>query len=154
MPDATAALVALETRFWEALVAEDADTAAGLLTEPALVVGSHGTLRFDRAEYRRMAKQGPMVLRDFAFRDLHVHFAREDVAILTYGVTQTVAPRDGGQGTVQEMRDSSVWLRNGAGWHCVLHTETPAAAGPGQEHGTGARANRQSGISGSTSRRS
>ena len=143
MPGPADVIVELETRFWQALVDEDADTAANLLTEPAIVVGPHGTLRFDRAEYRRMATAGPLVLRDFAFRDLQVTFPRDAVAVLTYAVTQPVGSRRGGASTVQDVRDSSVWLRHGTGWKCVLHTETPGNGADGQ-----------SGISGSTSRRS
>ena len=33
--------------------------------------------------------------------------------------------------TTQDMLDSSTWIRDGQGWHCVMHTETPAVASPG-----------------------
>lgn len=125
MPDPAELLTDLETRFWQALVDQDADAAADLLAEPAVLVGAHGSLRFDRAAYRRMAAEGPLVLRAYELRDMQVNFPGDDVAIVTYGVTQTVGPRGPGQGKVQHLQDSSVWLREGDEWQCALHTETP-----------------------------
>jgi hypothetical protein len=28
--------------------------------------------------------------------------------------------------TVQEMNDTSTWIKEGSSWRCVMHTETPA----------------------------
>ena len=48
----------LERQFWDALVAQDAQAAIDLLAEPALMVSSHGAMRFDHAQYRQMAETG------------------------------------------------------------------------------------------------
>ena len=121
-------LIDLETRFWQSMISQDPDTATEMLSEPALMVSSHGAMKFDRAGYRKMAEQGSMVLTSFEFSDMDVTFPNESTAILTYHVKQGMAPRGKSEGTVQEMNDSSTWLRDGTRWQCVMHTETPAEA--------------------------
>lgn len=126
-------LIELEMKFWQSIVDGDSDAAADMLTEPALMVSSHGAIQFGRDDYRRMAETGPMVLSDFEFSDMQVVFPNDSTAILSYHVKQTVMPRDQGggkgKGTTQEVNDTSTWVRNGDRWQCVAHTETPAAVG-------------------------
>jgi ketosteroid isomerase-like protein len=128
MQTASTDLINLETRFWQAMVDEDADTAVALLDEPALMVSEHGAMKFDRDDYRRMAAQGPMVIKSFQLSDMDVTFPNEDTAIITYRVRQSVAKRDDAKATEQEMADSSVWTRKNGQWLCAIHTETPANA--------------------------
>lgn len=119
-----AALIALEKKFWQSLVDADADTALSLLAEPALMVSAQGALQFNHAQYRQMAEQGEMVVKDFELDDVDVLFANDDTAVVTYRVTQTVGLRDGADEIEQQMADASVWTRTNGGWRCVLHTET------------------------------
>lgn len=128
MPSNSHELMNLETRFWQAMVDEDADTAIALLDEPALMVSEHGAMKFGHDDYRRMAEQGPMVVKAFQLSDMDVTFPNEDTAIITYRVRQSVAKRDGARSTEQEMADSSVWTRKNGQWLCAIHTETPATA--------------------------
>ena len=129
-------LIDLEKKFWQSMVDQDADTATDMLSEPALMVSSHGAMKFDHDGYRRMAEQGPMVVTGYELSDMEVLMPSDSTAILTYRVRQTVAPRDAGSASggqhamTQDMLDSSTWVRDGAGWHCVMHTETPAVASP------------------------
>jgi ketosteroid isomerase-like protein len=117
----------LERRFWQSLVDNDAATATGLLTEPALMVSAHGAMKFDHAGYRRMAEKGPRVLTGFELSDLEVVFPNETTAIATYHVKQRVVPRDAKDGgDVQEMDDTSTWVKQDGSWKCAMHTETPA----------------------------
>ena len=125
MPTKEQDLVKLETQFWQSMVDQDPDIAVGLLAEPALMVSSHGAMQFDRAGYRKMADQGTMVVKSFEFDDMQVMFPNPSTAILTYSVRQGVAPRGKGQTTIQEMNDSSTWVKMGNDWKCVMHTETP-----------------------------
>ena len=118
-------LVDLETRFWQSLVEQDADTAVGLLSEPALMVSSHGAMKFDHDGYRKMADQGSMVVASFELADMQVTLPNPATAILTYRVKQEVKPRGKGESTVEEMNDSSTWIRTGNDWKCVMHTESP-----------------------------
>jgi len=126
MHSAAKALVALENKFWQSMVDEDVDTALSLLNEPALMVSGHGTIKFDHEGYRRMAEQGSMVVTAFKLSEVDVTLPNEDTAVLTYRVEQSIAPRGQSRGgTTQEMANSSTWVRQGADWRCVMHTETP-----------------------------
>lgn len=120
-------LVALEKRFWQSMVDEDTATATAMLDEPALMVSGHGAFEFDHAGYRKMATQDSTVLKAFELGDIKVMFATDDVAVLTYKVRQTIAPRRDTGSTTKQMHDSSTWVRKHGAWRCVMHTETPAA---------------------------
>ncbi|HTU64359.1 MAG TPA: nuclear transport factor 2 family protein [Steroidobacteraceae bacterium] len=128
MTDPRATLIDLEHRFWQSMVDGDTNTALDLLSEPSLMVSGHGAMQFDHATYRRMAEKGAMAVRSFQLSDLDVLFPNENTAVVTYHVKQEVAARDGDENTTQEMNDSSTWVKNGHGWKCVMHTETPAEA--------------------------
>jgi hypothetical protein len=133
MSTATQTLIDLEKKFWQSMVDQDADTAIDMLSEPALMVSSHGAMKFDHAAYRTMAEKGSMVVTDFELSDMEVLMPSDSTAILTYRVRQTVAPREAGadqHATTQDMLDSSTWIRDGQGWRCVMHTETPAVSSP------------------------
>jgi ketosteroid isomerase-like protein len=120
------ALIDLERKFWQSLVDQDADTAVKLLVEPALMVSTHGTMRFDHDGYRQMAEQGPVVLTSFELEDVEVTFPNDTTAIVTYPVKQVMAPRGKTDGEAQEMNDTSTWIKTDEGWRCAIHTETPA----------------------------
>ena len=119
-------LMDLEKKFWQSMVDQDTDAALEMLSEPALMVSSHGSMKFDHAGYRKMAEQGTMIVTSFEFSDMNVVFPNETVAILTYHVTQVLASRGKSEKTVQEMNDTSTWIQTGKRWQCVMHTETPA----------------------------
>ena len=116
----------LENKFWQSMVDEDTDAALALLNEPALMVSSHGSMKFDHAGYRKMAGQGSMVVTSFELSDVEVLFPNETTAIVTYRVKQGTSPRGKKDSMVQEMSDSSTWIQTGEGWKCVMHTEAPA----------------------------
>ena len=125
-------LIDLEKKFWQSMVDQDADTAIGLLAEPALMVSGHGAMKFDHDAYREMADKGSMVLTSFELDDMDVVFPNEQTAVVTYRVRQGMAPRAAaanakgdGHDNVQEMNDTSTWVRDGDRWLCVMHTETP-----------------------------
>jgi hypothetical protein len=126
MPTAAKTLVDLETKFWQSIVNRDTATALAMLNEPALMVSSHGAMKFDHAGYRQMADQGPMVVTSFELSNVEVVFPNDNTAVLTYHVKQEVAARGEDEGTTQEMNDTSTWVHTGEGWRCVMHTETPA----------------------------
>ncbi|MDM0019350.1 nuclear transport factor 2 family protein [Variovorax saccharolyticus] len=128
MQAASKTLIGLETRFWQSMVDNDAQVALDLLTEPAMMVSSHGAMKFDHAGYRRMAEQGPMVVTSFEFSDMEVVFPTDTTAVVSYRVKQGVAPRGKKDSVTQEMNDTSTWVRDGDQWRCVLHTETPTAS--------------------------
>ena len=130
MPTADSTLIALEKKFWQSMVDEDPDAAIEMLDEPALMVSAQGALQFNRQQYRKMAEQGPMVVKSFEFSDMQVMYPNDDTALLTYRVKQAIAGReDGAKAIEQEMADSSVWLRKDGEWLCVMHTETEVDGG-------------------------
>lgn len=119
-------LMALENKFWQSLVDEDTDTALTLLDEPSMMVGSHGAMQFDHADYKQMAEQGKMIVTSFELSDMNVLFPSDDTAVVTYKAKQTMTARHGKADLIkQEMADSSVWTRKGGKWLCAMHTETP-----------------------------
>lgn len=115
----------LEKAFWQSMVDGKPSIATGMLAEPAVMVSSHGALKFDHAEYTKMAKEDPGKLVDFKITDLDVVFPREDVAVASYHVDQSME-RDGKPSRLQ-MYDSSTWVKVDGQWLCVMHTESPAA---------------------------
>ncbi|MEP7297554.1 MAG: nuclear transport factor 2 family protein [Burkholderiales bacterium] len=122
-------LMNLERKFWQSMVDQDVDSALSLLCEPAVMVSTHGSMKFDHAGYRKMAEQGTMVVRSFALTDMEVLFPNDTTAVLMYHVTQTLEPRGeaGKTGRVtQEMIDTSTWVQSGTSWLCAMHTEAPA----------------------------
>ena len=129
MPARNQTLIDLEKKFWQSMVDQDTDTALDMLSEPALMVSTHGAMKFDHAGYRKMAEQGSMVVKSFELNDVEVVFPNDATAILSYRVKQAVAPRGKGESTEQEMNDTSTWIQKGKRWQCVMHTETPVEAG-------------------------
>lgn len=122
-------LIDLETKFWQSMVDNDTDTALEMLSEPALMVSAQGSMKFDHDGYRQMAEHGSMVLTSFELSDVDVVFPNEKTAIVTYRVKQGVTTRGHDEASLQEMNDTSTWIRTGRQWKCVMHTETPADAG-------------------------
>lgn len=126
MSDPRETIIDLEHRFWQSMIDNDTNTALDLLAEPSLMVSTQGAMQFDHAKYREMAEKGSMVVNSYELSDLNVMFPNDETAVLTYHVKQTVAPRGKGDSKIQEMNDTSTWIRNGGEWKCVMHTETPA----------------------------
>ena len=120
-------IIDLERKFWQSMVDNEPDIALGMLAEPSLMVSSHGAMSFDHQKYRQMAEQGKMVLRSYELSDMQVVFPNATTAIATYRVKQTVAQRGKETGRdVQEMNDTSTWIKADGAWKCAIHTETPA----------------------------
>lgn len=133
MTTPTKTLIDLETKFWQSMVDQDADAALQLLHDPALMASGHGAMKFDHAGYRKMAERGAMVVTSFAFSDVEVTFPTATTAVMTYRVKQTVAARDGGKSTTEDMSDTSTWVHSGKRWQCVLHTESQMEAKPAKQ---------------------
>jgi len=116
----------LERAFWQSLVERDAEAARAMLAPEALMVSSHGTLRFDPAQYEKMLLDPKHGLLEYTLSDMEVLFAGDDVAIATYRAHQ--AMQVDGRRMEQAVVDSSTWVRMDGGWKCVAHTESDASA--------------------------
>lgn len=117
-------LIDLEKKFWQSMVDQDTEVALKLLLEPALMVSSHGAIKFDHASYRKMAEQGAMVVTSFELSEVQTAFPSDTTAILTYRVKQALASRESGKRIEQQMNDTSTWIKTPDGWKCAMHTET------------------------------
>ena len=91
MTNADSQIVDLEKKFWQSLIDNDTDTAVSLLNEPSLMVSSHGAMQFDHDGYRKMADEGPLVVKSYKLDNVQVFHPNDDMAVVTYRVTQAVA---------------------------------------------------------------
>ncbi|MCG2591733.1 nuclear transport factor 2 family protein [Ramlibacter sp. XY19] len=126
MPPVAETVTNLERKFWQSLVDQDTATALDLLAEPAVMVSSHGAMKFDHAGYRKMAEQGSMVLTSYELSDVEVLCPNDTTAVVTYHARQAMAPRGQKGGKMEEKNYSSTWVQVDGAWKCVMHTETPA----------------------------
>lgn len=122
--DVTQELIALENRFWTALLESDGNAAAALIDEPCVVLGAQGTGELDKQTLAGMIANAPYQMVDYRLGDITVRFVDDSMAILYYRVTEELVV-DGGPITLEAF-DSSVWVRHGDTWLSVMHTETPA----------------------------
>ena len=118
----SATIERLEKDFWQTMVDKDADKAAAMIADPSLVTGPSGTIRMDPQLYKEMTEQGDWDLDEFEFSDVEVIFPNEDTGIIAYKVHQTGSMK--GEKMDLNCADSSIWVRDGDGWKCALHTET------------------------------
>lgn len=126
MPDASKTIIDLETKFWQSMVDDDSETVISLVAEPAVMVSGHGAFQFTRDQYKKMAREGPVVVTSFKFEDMKVLFPNDSTAVVTYKATQGVAPRGKKEESKDEVvNDTSTWVKDGGDWKCVMHTETP-----------------------------
>lgn len=114
----------LEHSFWQSLVDRDAATAKGLLAPEALMVSSHGAMRFDPAQYEKMLLDPKHGLVEYTLSDMDVMFPTDDIAIATYRAHQKM--RMDGAEMEQDVCDTSTWVRIGGAWKCAAHTESEA----------------------------
>ena len=77
MQDASRDIEQLEHAFWKSLVDRDADAATAMLAPQALMVSSHGTLRFDPAQYAKMLEDPKHGLLEYTLSDMDVLFPSE-----------------------------------------------------------------------------
>ena len=115
-------IVDLETRFWQSMKDKDPETAKSMIASQGLVTGPMGTMTMNPEKYAEMTREGQWTLDDFELKNVEVVQPNEDSAIIAYEVHQTGEMK----GKRMDLRcaDSSVWVKEGGGWKCALHTET------------------------------
>ena len=86
-------IIELEKKFWQSIVDNDVDTSVAMLDEGSVVTGAQGVRMMSRDDYRRMAEQGSgkYELKAFKFADVQVSFPTNDVAVIAYKVTESMA---------------------------------------------------------------
>ena len=115
-------IIDLENRFWQSMKDKDPETAQSLIAREGLVTGPMGTMTMNPEKYAQMTREGQWTLKDFQMKNVEVVLPTEDSAIIAYEVHQTGDMK--GQPMDLRCADSSVWVKEGGGWKCALHTET------------------------------
>lgn len=114
-------ILLLEKRYWEAIKANDLDTALMLTDDPCIVTGAQGVSSIDRATFEKMMKANAWKLESFELTDFQVRKVNDDVVIAAYKVKESVTVD--GKPMAFEAADSSTWIRKDGSWVCALHTE-------------------------------
>jgi hypothetical protein len=115
----------LEKAFWDSMIKGKPEVATEMLTEPAMMVSSHGANKFDHAAYTKMANDDRYKLVDYKMTDLYVVSPRDDVAVASYRVHQKMEME--GKPMQMDVYDTSTWVKVDGQWRCVMHTESPVA---------------------------
>lgn len=122
--DMSRELFALEQKFWNAIKDRDAASAVALSDDPCVVVGAQGIGEVDKATLAGMLTNAPYQLKEFSFDDFHVRRVTDEVAVVTYKVSEDLVVD--GQDVDLKAFESSVWVRRSGQWVCVVHTESLA----------------------------
>ena len=122
MQPSSETILNLETRFWQSMVDKDPETAMKMIHDKCLITGPMGTMQVGPKKYAELTREGKWRLDRFEFSDVNVVQPNEDTAVIAYKVHQTGQMKD--QRMDLHCADSTTWVRDGAAWKCVLHTET------------------------------
>lgn len=118
-------ILALEKRYWQAMIDQDIDEAWSLTNDPCLVAGSNGVMKVNRKDFVSMMKNADWVLNKFEISDAKIEVINQDTVVLAYKVKEDIA-RNGRPETIIA-NEASTWVRNNDSWLCALHTEAKAA---------------------------
>jgi ketosteroid isomerase-like protein len=119
---------ALENAFWKSIVDRDSKAATAMLHEPALMVSSHGAMKFDHAGYTKMVKDSTHGLLEYTISKMDVVCPNAESAVATYQVHQVMEVK--GERMEMDATDSSTWIKLDGKWRCVINTESPANSKP------------------------
>lgn len=117
-------LLALETRFWDAVKTRDVATAVSLTAEPCIVAGSQGVSQIDRQGFTKMMAAESWTLHDFTIKDVKVQRLSDDVAVIGYKVHENLTVE--GKPVSLDAADTSTWVRKNGRWLCAMHAEALA----------------------------
>jgi ketosteroid isomerase-like protein len=117
-------LLAREQDYWNAIKEKNARVATSLSDDPCIVVGAQGVSELSRNALTKMLEGAAYELRGFSLEDVHFRRLGDDVVALAYRVNEDLTVD--GERVKLEAFDSSVWVKRGGEWVCVVHTESPA----------------------------
>jgi ketosteroid isomerase-like protein len=127
------ALMALETKAFEAWKNKDTKFWDGFLADNYIGIGEHGK-RVDKAGVIKMMSEDKCEITKYAFSDEQMTPAGADAAIVTYKITYE--GKCGGQAIPSPMWSASVYVRSGDTWKGAYHNEAiimDANAKPGDK---------------------
>ncbi len=116
-------ILKLEREFWTTMAAGEHKKSAKLIASQSAMVSPKGVMTFTPAEYIKMGESSPYTIKAWDISDEKVVFPTENSAVCTYRVKQTV--ENDGKSETTTNQDTSVWVRDGSDWKCVLHSEIP-----------------------------
>jgi hypothetical protein len=118
------AIIDLETKFWEAIVANDTEAAIALMPDKSIVTGAQGLGVLAHDDYRRMAKEGEgrYVVKSFSFEDFKVIFPADNVAVSAYKVTAKMVVED--KPLTLTAADTTTWVKTDGHWLAAAHSES------------------------------
>jgi hypothetical protein len=127
----------LERRFWNTMRDKDGAAAARMTATPCVLVGAQGVSAIDPASMTQMMQHGQWTLKRYAFDDesVQIQSIDDDTAIIAYAVMEDLEVE--GKPMSLHANDSSVWVRRGGPWVCVLHTESVAGDPFGRDRQAG-----------------
>ncbi len=117
-------LFKLEKQYWNAIREKDPATATSLSDDLCVVVGASGVGEMGKSELAKMLHDATYELNAFSLEDVHMRQITNDVVTIAYKVKEDLVVD--GQKIELEAFDSSVWVRRGGKWVCVVHTESLA----------------------------
>jgi hypothetical protein len=120
-------ILQLEREFWTTMTAGEHEKSAALIAPKSAMVSSMGVMTFTPEEYVKMAKSSPYAIKNWKMSQEKVVFPTADSALCSYHVKQTV--EQNGKTETTTNHDTSVWVRDGSDWKCVLHSEMPVSEG-------------------------
>lgn len=117
-------LLTLEKQYWNAIKDKDSATASSLSDDPCVVVGAQGVGEIGKAALAKMLQGASYELNAFSLEDVHMRQISNEVVAMAYKVNEDLVVD--GQNVKLEAFDSSIWVRRGGQWVCVVHTESLA----------------------------
>jgi ketosteroid isomerase-like protein len=117
-------LIALENKYWDAMITRDVDTAVGMSDDPCYVTGAQGVSAISKEQYRKLMTDGTWQLHEYSMDKIQARLLTPDVAIVAYTVTEKLTVE--GKPLTMKANDSSTWVRRNGEWKCALHTEAVA----------------------------
>ena len=112
-------LLDLERKYWTAIMEKDAVAALHLSHDHCVLTGSQGACQVDPVALREIMDAAPWMLEDFELQAMQVSFVKDDVAIVSYKVKESLIVE--GQPMGLEAADSSTWINSNGRWLCARH---------------------------------
>ena len=109
----------LEKRYWTAIMEKDAVAALHLSHDHCVVTGSRGACQVDPVAMREIMDAAPWMLDSFVLEALQVSLVKDDVAIVSYRVKESLIVEGKPMGI--EAADTSTWIRTDGRWLCARH---------------------------------
>ncbi|MGD9628833.1 MAG: nuclear transport factor 2 family protein [Pyrinomonadaceae bacterium] len=118
-PPAKDALMAVETKAWQAWKAKDGKFFEGYLAENAIGMGNGG--RSDKAANIKRISDPSCDVRDVSFSDEQLRLLGADAALLTYKANQDA--KCGGKALPAAVRAATILVGTGDNWKAAFHAE-------------------------------